>query len=129
MKLRKLFAAVAVVLALTLTLGIFASAAPNITRDQAKAIAVEHAGLKLADVSFLRVSLDYDDGRQIYEVDFHSGNVEYEYEIDAATGAVLSFETDIEYRPGPEWFGSKAIKWLKAQWYNLRNWFIQLFTA
>ena len=42
-----------------------------------------------ADATGVRVEREYDDGRVVYEVDFYAGSVEYDYEIDAATGAVL----------------------------------------
>ena len=39
-----------------------------------------------------------DDGRQIYDVEFYTTNYkEYDYEIDARTGNVLSFDYDAEY--------------------------------
>lgn len=66
-----------------------------ITEDQAKAIALEHAGLTEADVSRLEVRRDFDDGRQEYDVEFHADRLEYEYEIDAVTGKILSFDKDL----------------------------------
>ena len=40
---------------------------------------------------------DRDDGRTVYDVEFLSGGMEYDYEIDAATGAVRSFDTEREH--------------------------------
>ncbi|MDR0434465.1 MAG: PepSY domain-containing protein [Gracilibacteraceae bacterium] len=80
-----------------------APAAPNpapagdIGEVRAKEIALAHAGLKESDVVFVRVHLDYDDWRREYEVEFYSGNVEYDYDIDAATGDIRSFDRDAEY--------------------------------
>ena len=37
---------------------------------------------------------DYDDGRLIYEGKIIYNNREYEFEIDAATGAVLDWESE-----------------------------------
>ena len=38
--------------------------------------------------------LDWDDGRLQYDVEFYSGSTEYDYEIDANTGAILSYDHD-----------------------------------
>ena len=43
------------------------------------------------------ITLDYEDGRRVYEVEFYSGNREYDYEIDAATGDIVSYDFDAEY--------------------------------
>lgn len=32
----------------------------------------------------------------VYEVEFYSGNKEYDYEIDAATGSIVGYDYDIE---------------------------------
>lgn len=68
----------------------------GITQEEAKSIALKHAGLSASNVTFYRVREDWDDGRNIYEVEFYSGNVEYDYEIDKATGAIISYDSDIE---------------------------------
>ena len=66
------------------------------TAAQAKALA--HAGLTAKDVTFVRSHLDWDDGRQVYDVEFYTKDYrEYDYEIDAYTGAVLSYDYDAEY--------------------------------
>lgn len=65
-----------------------------IGEDKAIELALTHAGLSQDQVTKLKAKLDEDDGRQEYEVEFHQGNVEYDYEIDAATGAILSYEID-----------------------------------
>ena len=68
----------------------------KIGEEKAKQIALEHAKLKEADVSRLFVELDYDDGILRYEVDFHYGQYEYDYDIDAKTGKILSYDKDID---------------------------------
>ena len=67
-----------------------------IGEEQAKKIALEQAGLAEADVTRLRVEYEIDDGVQQYDVEFHHGGYEYEYEINANTGAVISFDKDKE---------------------------------
>lgn len=67
-----------------------------LTEDQAKAIALEHAGVAEADATFYRVKSDRDDGRSVYEVEFYSGTTEYDYEIDQNSGEILSYDSDIE---------------------------------
>ena len=72
------------------------TASDYIGEAKAKDIALKHAGLSSSKVTFLPISLDWDDGRQVYEVEFYSGNKEYDYEIDAATGTILSYDYDVE---------------------------------
>ena len=67
-----------------------------ISADRAKQIALNDAGVKEANAVFLRANLDWDDGRMQYEVEFYSGNKEYDYEIDAATGDIVSYDYDAE---------------------------------
>ena len=70
--------------------------AADIGVEKAKEIALAHAGLSGDKVSFVKAKLDYEDGVKVYDVEFYSGNVEYDYEIDAANGAILSVDKDIE---------------------------------
>ena len=69
----------------------------DIGRDAAVAAALQHAGLTEAEITNLYVKADRDDGRTVYDVEFLSGGNEYDYEIDAATGAVRSFDTEREH--------------------------------
>lgn len=68
----------------------------TIDEAQARSIALEHAGVAESDAKFYRVERDNDDGRAVYEVEFYSGNTEYDYEISAETGEILSYDSDIE---------------------------------
>ena len=69
------------------------SSTPAISASQAEQAALAHAGLSASQVTELQVELD-EDGRAYYEVEFKQGAVEYSYEIDASTGAVLKAEVD-----------------------------------
>lgn len=62
----------------------------GITASEAKDAALRHAKLNESQVSDIDIDLDRDNGKLIYEVDFNSGNTEYDYDIDAETGAVIS---------------------------------------
>ena len=68
----------------------------DIGHAKAKSIALNHAGVDANTVYDMNIQLDAEDGTIIYEVEFKSGNREYDYEIDAATGAILQHETEID---------------------------------
>ena len=65
-----------------------------ISPEEAQQIALDHAKLSAEDVTDIHTVTEIDNGRQEYEVTFRSGHLEYEYEIDAATGKILSVDTD-----------------------------------
>ncbi len=69
--------------------GAQASDAGGITEEKAKEIAFADAGVSEGDVTGIRVKKEIDDGREEYQVEFFAGNTEYDYEIEAATGAIL----------------------------------------
>ena len=73
----------------------------GITEERAKEIALEDAGLSSSQVTFIKSKLDYDDGRQVYDVEFYTSDYkEYDYEIDASTGKIVSYDFDAEsYSP------------------------------
>lgn len=68
----------------------------KIDPSKAKSIALAHAGLTEAQVKGLRAEYDRDDGRPEYDVEFRMGNMEYEYEIHAETGKILSWDKEID---------------------------------
>ncbi len=73
-----------------------ASDSGMIGEEKAKEIALNHAGLTEDQTQRLLVKRDYDDGRSIYEVEFYGeGRDEYDYEIDAATGEIVAFDSDL----------------------------------
>lgn len=70
------------------------SSASYITADEAEQAALSHAGISSSDVSYITCELDFDDGIMVYEVEFVSGNTEYEYDINAIDKSVLKFSTE-----------------------------------
>ena len=60
-------------------------AVSNISLEKAKEIALDHAGVKATDATFVKAKSDYEDGRAVFEIEFvvSSGNTikEYDYEI------------------------------------------------
>lgn len=65
-----------------------------ISTSKAKRIALNYAGVSSSNATFTKVSQDYDDGIRIYEVEFYAGNYEYEFEIAAYGGRVLSYDKE-----------------------------------
>ena len=62
------------------------------TVDEAAAqkIALEHAGVKAADAMITKSKLDYEDGRQVYDIEWYAGGAKYDYEIATDTGEIIS---------------------------------------
>ena len=71
---------------------------PASAEDEQKAAALQtalkDAGVNEADASRIRVTSDRDDGMLVYEVRFDAAETEYDYEIDAQSGRIIS--TDVE---------------------------------
>ena len=68
----------------------------DIGAEKAKEIALQHAGVSASNAVFVKAERERDDGRLTYDVDFYAGNKEYDYEILAADGTILSYDADIE---------------------------------
>ena len=70
-----------------------APAGSIVSAEDAKAAALAHAGLTAA--TFTKQELEWEDGRQVYDIEFHTEDYSrYDYEIDALTGAVRSFSQE-----------------------------------
>ena len=69
-------------------------ASAQLTKEEAIAIALKHAGLAKDQVSRLKAEFDYDDGVPEYDVDFHCDGMEYDYEIHGESGKILSWDKD-----------------------------------
>ena len=68
----------------------------SVSETDAKALALARvSGATGADI--VEFKQDYDDGRLIYEGKIIYNDREYEFEIDAATGAVLDWESESVY--------------------------------
>ena len=65
-----------------------------ISMDMAKSITLKNAGFRPSFVTFEKALLKKDDGKIIYEIEFFTSTYEYEYEVDAYTGAILSKDVD-----------------------------------
>ncbi len=79
-----------------------------ISELEAKEIALLHANVNEADATFVKVKFDYDDRIPEFEVEFYVGNTEYDYEIHATTGEILSFDQEIETPRTPTTSGSNT---------------------
>lgn len=66
-------------------------AAKYITAEQAKAIALKHAGYAETDVRVVKLISYNKRMTQIYDIIFLTNNGKYIYEIDAASGEVLAY--------------------------------------
>ena len=95
--MKKLTAMVlALVMVLALAAGAFA--AGRLTKDEAKKIALDKAGVTAAEATFTKARLDYDDGREEYEFEFFANGREFDIDVDANTGRVVKFDVERCYR-------------------------------
>ena len=67
----------------------------GITEQEAKNIAAGNAGVTEEQIQYITVKQDWDDGRARYEVEFTAAGVEYDYELDASDGCILSADSEV----------------------------------
>ena len=78
----------------TSTVSEVAASRHYISMDKAKSITLKDVGLRPSFVTFEKALLKKDDGKVMYEIEFFTSAYEYEYEVDAYTGAILSKDVD-----------------------------------
>lgn len=69
----------------------------SLTMEEAKKKALQTAGVTAEQAERIRIEQDWDDGRMVYEGEFVSGTMEYEFEIDGETGRVLDWDAESIY--------------------------------
>ena len=72
------------------------AASGDIGYAKAKSVALNHAGVSEGKAYDMDIELDDEDGTLVYEVEFKFGDMEYSYEINAATGAILKHEAELD---------------------------------
>ena len=102
------------VMMLALCATAFAAGGP-VTKEEARKIALEYAGVNEDEAFFTKERKDRDDGRPVYEFEFYVDTTEYEVEVDANTGRVTDFSVerydgrydrcDDRYDRDDDWFG------------------------
>ena len=70
------------------------STTTTLSLEQAKEIALNHAGVSASEATFVQAELD---GKYVYEIEFYVGNIEYDYEIRSTTGEIISCDYDAEH--------------------------------
>ena len=72
------------------------AASGDIGYAKAKSVALNHAGVSENKAYDMDIEFDDEDGTLVYEIEFKSGGMEYSYEINAATGAILKHEAELD---------------------------------
>ena len=75
------------IMTMALSVTVFA-ANRKFTLDQAKKAALNYAGVKASEATFTKAYKDWEDGREVYEIEFYSGNTEYDMDIDVNNGRI-----------------------------------------
>ena len=68
-----------------------------LSREAAEKIALDHLGFTADQVTRLRTEYEIDDGLPQFDIEFHQGDWEYEFEIHAENGQILSYDKDHKY--------------------------------
>ena len=62
--------------------------------EQAKAAALDHAGYKEYETKDLKTSLEIENNKLVYDIEFRAGSYEYDYKVDASSGLVIMLEKE-----------------------------------
>lgn len=98
--------AMVMVVVMMLAFGVTAFAANGpLTVEQAKQAALDYASVNASEATFTKAYRDWDNGREVYEIEFYANNTEYDMDVDVNTGRITDFST--EYHGGYGSFNSQ----------------------
>jgi len=68
-----------------------------ITQEEALKIALDYAGLKEDQITLTKSHKYRDNGGPIWEIEFYSNGVEYDFDVDMLNGQILEADQDSKY--------------------------------
>ena len=71
-----------------------------LTQAEAEQVTLDHAGLKETEITLRKIHMETENGIKVYDIEFYTSTMEYEYEIDAITGEIR--EHSVEQTRGSE---------------------------
>ncbi len=71
--------------------------AVSMSESTAKAIALADAGVSESDVVAFYISRDWENGREVFDVEFYANNIEYDYKIAVSDGTIVGKDWDAEF--------------------------------
>ncbi len=80
---------VAFILSLGFIFTTYEYAMAKITTEQAKEIAMQHAGIQAHNAQFIKVEQEVDNGVAEYEIEFFCDNKKFDYTINADSGKII----------------------------------------
>ena len=87
--------AMVMVVVMMLAFGVTAFAANGpLTVEQAKQAALDYAGVNAAEATFTKAHRDWDNGREVYEIEFYANNTEFDMDVDANTCRITDFSQE-----------------------------------
>ena len=102
--------AMVMVMAMIMAFGVTAFAAgQGLTLDEAKQAALDYAGVKASEAAFTKAHRDWENGREVYEIEFYVGNTEYDMDVDVNTGRITDFSREYHgaYGQSDYYYGSR----------------------
>ena len=67
--------------------------AKEISLEEAKEVALKHANLNESNLTLTKAREENDDGKMVYEIEWHDGTYEYDFDI-SKTGEILHYDKD-----------------------------------
>ena len=89
-------AAMIMIVIMILAFGTTAFAEQTTLVDRAKQAALSYAGVEASEAVFTKVHRDWENGHQIFEIEFHANNTEYDVDVDVSTGQVTDFSAEYQ---------------------------------
>ena len=62
--------------------------------EQAKQAALNFAGVNASEAVFTKAYKGYENGREVYEIEFYANNTEYDMDVDVFTGRITDFSSE-----------------------------------
>ena len=100
--MKKLAALIVAVMMMAGCVSAFA-ADKTVTKEEAVQAVLDYTGLKADQVTFTRVHQDFDDGMRVWDIEFYSGGVEYEFNVDMKTGRIVEADRDYDRDRDDDW--------------------------
>lgn len=69
----------------------------SLSKEQAQQIALDYLGFSSDQVTRQHAKHEIDDGIPQFDIEIHQGDWEYEFEIHAENGQIISFDKDHKY--------------------------------